>query len=253
MYPKILIIIPCYNEAERLEKQAFIDFVKCEPDFHFLFVNDGSKDQTEKIILDLESENLNFFAHSLSSNKGKAEAIRSGVNFASGNNLEFDFIGYIDADLAVPLSELILLRKQIIENHKLKFLMGVRLARLGANIQRNNTRHYMGRVFATVVSTMLHEPTYDTQCGAKLIHRDIARQLFADSFTSRWFFDVELIFRIKKYFPELLKNNQVLEVPLNVWIEKGDSRLKMIDFLKAPVELLSIKSRYSKSKSREQE
>lgn len=250
---KILIIVPCFNEEKRLDTSSFKDFTNQNADFEFLFVDDGSKDGTKELLETICSseERLNYLI--LDQNKGKAEAIRSGVNHCIGKKIDFDFIGYIDADLSVPLEELLFLRKHILEGKDLKFLMGIRLARLGAHIERNRIRHYMGRVFATVVSLMLHEATYDTQCGAKLIHKDLARQLFGDPFKSRWFFDVELIFRIKKYHPKVLENDQALEVPLRTWKEVGDSRLKPIDFIKAPIELLSIKSKYSSSKSKRKE
>lgn len=253
MSPKLTIIVPCYNEFNRLDSDAFINFSKAEPDFKFLFVDDGSSDQTSSKLKELCSKGENLDCLILEINKGKAEAIRSGVNYIIGQKKDYDYIGYIDADLAVPLNELRYLRTQLIEKPELRFMMGIRLARLGAQIDRKPIRHYLGRVFATVVSLMLGEQTYDTQCGAKFIHKSIARQLFADGFKSKWFFDVELIFRLKIHFPEVLKENQALEVPLNEWKEVGNSRLKFIDFLKAPVELLSIKSKYSrvsKSKSK---
>lgn len=249
MKQKIIVIIPCFNEAKRLDQHSFVQFALDNESFEFLFVDDGSSDNTKDILNELERKSERLHSLILNENKGKAEAIRSGVHYALGENWSFDYIAYIDADLAVPLSELNHIEKVLTEKPDLKYIMGIRLARLGAHIERSNVRHYLGRVFATIVSFLLREPTYDTQCGAKFIHKDIVRQLFADKFKSRWFFDVEILFRIKQDFPELLRKNQVAEIPLNRWKEVGDSRLKWIDFLKAPIELLSIKSKYSKSKS----
>tara|TARA_B100000795_G_scaffold10806_1_gene7565 strand:+ start:91 stop:318 length:228 start_codon:yes stop_codon:yes gene_type:complete len=63
---------------------------------------------------------------------------------------------------------------------------------------------------------------YDTQCGCKVLARKLSIQVFADSFISRWLFDVELFFRIK----HLYGNINCIEVPFNKWIDSGDSKVK---------------------------
>ena len=47
---KVVIINPCYNEADRLDVNKFIDYLSQNTHPHFLFVDDGSTDNTSRII-----------------------------------------------------------------------------------------------------------------------------------------------------------------------------------------------------------
>src|SRR5438552_15827250 len=97
-----IVVIPCYNEAQRLPTVKFQDFVRNEPSVKFIFVNDGSTDATQRVL-----EALRDFAPErfqicdLSKNVGKAEAVRKGVLLAFQSSP--DYVGYWDADLATPL------------------------------------------------------------------------------------------------------------------------------------------------------
>lgn len=242
---KVLIVIPCYNEQFRLKVESFLQFTNNNSNIHFLFVDDGSKDLTAKILKDLchKIKNADFLV--LNKNVGKGEAIRSGILAYESNLKNYDFIGYIDADLSVPLKEINNFLLTIQKNKNIKFILGARIARLGANINRNTSRHYLGRIFATVVSFILKEPVYDSQCGAKLIHYSIAIELFKDKFISKWFFDVELLIRGKVIFPNY--NDMIYEHPLTNWTEVPGSKLKFKNFLYAPFELFKIWNNYHKS------
>jgi hypothetical protein len=179
----------------------------------------------------------------LKSNSGKAEAVRCGINYILKNN-KAPLVGYWDADLSTPLSEIPQFIHFLTEHQEILFLMGSRIKRLGANIKRSEIRHYFGRMFATAVSIILKLPVYDTQCGAKLIRREIAEKIFCEQFISRWLFDVELIARLIAKFGHIKVIGFIYEFPLNVWTDKGKSKLKGIDFLRAPYELMLINYKY---------
>ena len=130
----------------------------------------------------------------LAANQGKAEAVRQGMLAALGRRC--DILGYVDADLATPPDELVRL-VHIARDGKHDILMGSRVQLLGRAIKRNNTRHYIGRIFATCASLSLGLPVYDTQCGAKLFRpTEALAAALALPFTSRWAFDVELLGRL---------------------------------------------------------
>jgi len=235
-----LIIISCYNEAIRLPQQAFVDFIDQNPNIHFLFVNDGSTDDTAELIESLCERSPQFNFYHCDKNQGKAAAIREGV-LQIKDPFQYEYVGYFDADLATPLSEVPYFLSEIEKrNPKPLFVMGSRLARMGAVIERKAHRHYLGRVFATFVSWVLGLPVYDTQCGAKLIHTSIVFKLFEKPLITKWLFDVELLARMKRSIGKKKMFETVLEIPLNEWREIEGSKLKLTDFLKAPWELFKI-------------
>lgn len=239
---KICMVVPCYNEAQRLKVDAFRDFLREQDDIDFCFVNDGSTDNTSEVLrhaVECVPERLLMVDNA--DNRGKAEAVRCGMLHVTSLG-RYDMIGFLDADLATPLEEIRLLSDMMVRRPELHVTMGARLKRLGANVQRKAYRHYMGRVFATAVSLLFRMPVYDSQCGAKLFRAALVPELFREPFSSRWLFDVEILLRLRKLYPDY--ENVVCEVPLYVWIEQGDSRIRLSHLLKMPGELLQIYRRY---------
>ena len=240
---KVCLIIPCHNEARRLDRTAFEELIRSTRYVELMMVDDGSVDGTADIGRELEAtfpDRLHCL--SLPSNQGKAEAVRAGVQAALALN-RFDVVGFCDADLATPLSEMVRLT-EVLDERDADMVFGCRLLRLGADIHRSKARHYLGRVFATVVSSMLDLPVYDTQCGAKVFRAPIACELFAAEFSSRWLFDVELLARYLHSYGRESALSKVIEAPLNVWIDHPGSKLALRDFLIAPFELWRIRRRY---------
>lgn len=239
---RVCVIIPCYNEEFRIPLDKFKDFTDHSPVFDFCFVNDGSNDRTGAVLDEFVRNNPDrFYFFDQQPNQGKAEAVRNGINYILKKE-KYSYVGFLDADLATPLEELPELWKIAEERGKVRMVMGARLKRLGANVQRKNMRHYMGRVFATVVSVLFHLPVYDSQCGAKLIEASLASRIFNELFCSQWLFDVELILRVRRIYPDY--THIVFEYPLNEWIEKGGSKIRFSHLLRMPGELLKIYRHY---------
>jgi hypothetical protein len=96
-----------------------------------------------------------------------------------------------------------------------------------------------------MISEILKIPVYDTQCGAKLVGRDYIELLYRAPFYSRWFFDVEMILRLRASSVEMSK--QLIETPLRQWEEKGGSHLSFLDGISIPFKLLELKRKYKSS------
>ena len=177
-----LIAIPCYNEAKRLPVASYIDFISSREDIGFLFVNDGSKDNTIEILNEIVSKSRNSHVLDLKKNGGKAEAVRQGLIYGF-EHFNPKYIGFWDADLATPLNEIAHFCK-LFTDYEFNMVTGLRLMRLGAKVKRSQKRHYLGRIFASFASLLLKLPVYDTQCGAKMYEAKLVPILFKDPFIS---------------------------------------------------------------------
>jgi dolichyl-phosphate beta-glucosyltransferase len=231
-----IIVIPCYNEAQRLQVHKFQEFVGAGHPQRFLFVNDGSTDSTLTVLKTFHGDDPQHYdICDLLRNIGKAEAVRTGVLLAFDAGP--DYIGYWDADLATPLEAIPAFCTLLDSRPGLEMVFGARVRLLGRTIERSALRHYLGRVFATAASVVLGLGIYDTQCGAKLFRASAAmRSLFQEPFLTRWLFDVELLARlIQARRGTLLPRAEdiIYEFPLHEWQDVAGSKVKARDFVQA--------------------
>lgn len=243
MTTPVCIIIPCYNEAERLPANAFLAYQQTHPDVSFCFVNDGSRDRTADVLAQLQRQNpVQIDVLNLTQNQGKAGAVRAGMLHAVQQG--HTYLGYFDADLATPLAAIDDLRLVLDKHPDCVFVMGSRIKHLGVTIKRDAFRHYTGRVIATIISLILRLPTYDTQCGAKLLRHNVVGIVFRDAFISPWLFDVELLARLIGHFGRPNLPGKLLESPLQEWIEQDDSRISPTYMFRMWTELYRIYRTY---------
>ncbi|MCP5103372.1 MAG: glycosyltransferase [bacterium] len=246
---KTAILVPCYNEAERLDTGAFERFMVTREDISFFFVDDGSTDNTCQILNDFADRFPRAGVIHLEQNQGKAEALRLGAHKLFEEE-KFRYMGFWDADLATPLGEIPVFLQIFGHNPSLHCVMGARIRRLGADIDRSFSRHFLGRIFATAASLILRLPVYDTQCGAKLFTYEVAAEIFKEKFISRWYFDIELLFRIKQRSGVGGNDPAIFELPLRKWHDAPGSKIKLKDFLIVPFELYKIYRKYRKKEKK---
>jgi dolichyl-phosphate beta-glucosyltransferase len=246
MPDQTVIVVPCYNESARLpaaELESFLD--ADQRNSVFVFVDDGSRDQTSALLERIrKGREDRVVVLQLATNRGKAEAVRHGMNYAFHQGCSY--AGFWDADLATPLAAIAPF-VDLLESHaELDMVFGARVKLLGRHVERRASRHYVGRVFATAVSLILGLPIYDTQCGAKIFRcTPHMRSVFAEPFLSRWIFDVEIIAR----YIALLNSpeeaaRRIYEFPLDTWTDVKGSKLKARDFARAAYDLFRIRRKY---------
>lgn len=235
MSQTIALIIPCYDEAQRLDWPAFDAAL---PDLYQLFVDDGSSDGTAAEIGRHLRKGRELLP--LPRNGGKAEAVRAGMLHLQRQPFfrQLAWVGFWDADLATPLTEVpgFLDWAERLQPPP-EALFGSRVLRLGGKIERRWWRHYLGRLFATAAKLSLGVESYDSQCGAKLFRPALLEKAFSRPFSSPWFFDLELLLRLRGCALE--------EYPLRRWRDVPGSKVRLGRMLfLVPLELWRLRRAY---------
>jgi dolichyl-phosphate beta-glucosyltransferase len=245
--PLCLIVVPCFNEGSRLQVTRFTDFLARVEGINFLFVNDGSRDNTLAVLQTIRSgreDRIQILDQQ--ENAGKAEAVRAGLLKAieQGNGT---YVGFWDADLSTPLEVIPDFLALLNGSDRLQMVFGSRVRLLGRDVARKASRHYLGRVFASFASMTLGLPIYDTQCGAKLFRvTPELGSILKETFLSRWVFDVEILARYIALYQGSVSylRDSIYEFPLPRWYDVAGSKVRPGDFFKAAIDLLRIYRTY---------
>jgi glycosyltransferase involved in cell wall biosynthesis len=234
---KTYVIVPCYNEELRIDTDYWNSLTK-SLEFNWVFVNDGSTDQTKSKLEKIS--NINVL--NLEVNSGKAEAIRAGINYAISRNKDDDLVAcYIDSDSAFQVVDI----KRIFEifqnktsSGEIESVWASRVALAGRNITRSTTRHHLARIIITIIGFVDKNIPYDPQTGFKIFYLNSKlKQIFAEKFKTRWFFDIEILRRWEKLTGSRI---EIWEEPVNYWYEVGGSKVNKKQYIRIFKELLHI-------------
>jgi dolichyl-phosphate beta-glucosyltransferase len=235
----ISIVVPCFNEADRLDVDEVVDAINRNAGWKFLFVNDGSTDQTQSVLRSLQAQcGQRVEVLTLDENRGKGEAVRLGMKRSLGGGAEI--IAYADADTSTPFCEMERLIARLQEDGDVNAVLGSRVRLLGTDVKRKPWRHVVGRIYGTLASLVLMVPVYDTQCGAKVFRRTPALiDALSDPFQERWAFDVELLSRLARR-GDAPAWARIVEEPLQTWHARPGSKLSLGSAFRAVLGLLRI-------------
>lgn len=233
MSARILVVIPAYNEAARLpillaDIRAYLESPTAAGrsfEVHFSIVDDGSRPEdfaaTGRLVAEhglQDSIDILRFER----NRGKGAAIRAG--FERGLAGSFDYLGFMDADSSVPVSELHRLLVYLTATGPalgLAGAIGSRVRMLGREVARSPVRHSIGRVFATFVAIYFRCPVYDTQCGLKVFERHVLQRYLHIPSDERWVWDTQLLLAMVR------GGERIHEVPID-WTDIGHSKLSLL-------------------------
>ena len=228
--PFLSIIIPAFNEAERLpETLRKINTYLSRQDFptEIIVFENGSTDVTYTIANDMQGEICNLIV--LHENRrGKGWAVRQGMFKARG---EYRFI--CDADLSMPIDEIANFMPPV--ELSAPIAIGSREAPGAVRYYEPEYRHIIGRVFNWFVRILLLPGINDTQCGFKLFREDAVNAIFPRLTISVWTFDVEALFIAQKF------GFKIVEIPIN-WYHHPHSTVKVLrDSIRMGIDLLKIR------------
>ena len=235
--PYLSIIIPAFNEAERLPEtlKQIVAFIKAQSFItELIVVDNASSDATKEIVMEFCSR-YPFLKYLHQAIRGKGAAVRTGILAAQG-----DYLLICDADLAVPIEEVGKFLSPEVKDFDI--VIGSREAMGAMRYNEPFYRHLMGRVFNLIIRVLLLPGLYDTQCGFKCFRRDVARELFSAGRINGWSFDVEVLYMAR------LKGYRIAEVPVN-WYYGDKSKVSPVrDTWLMLKEVLEIRKAWKKSR-----
>ncbi len=194
MKPDLSIIIPAFNESERIGNsiQEILNYIKRENlNAELIVVDDGSKDNTYQTAKNASAEfsDLQTKVIRYEKNQGKGFAVKTGLWEAQGEISVFS-----DADLSTPIEELTKLVKPI-QDGEFDLTFGSRaLDRNLIGTHQSWRREQSGKVFNLIVRNLTGLPFCDTQCGFKAFNMRKFRPLLNTMRINRFGFDVEFLF-----------------------------------------------------------
>jgi dolichyl-phosphate beta-glucosyltransferase len=212
--PRLSLVVPAYNEAERLrESIPRLLEVMNRDETEVIIVDDGSTDGTAEVA----SQHLAGLPRSsvitLPHNSGKGAAVRAGVVKARG-----EIIAYMDADMATEPRDLALLIDALRDN---PLAIGSRALESSVVEEKSGLRRIMTRTFGVVVSSAVDLPLRDTQCGFKAFHGSVAKLLFHGAQVDSFAFDIEVLDRASRLGLE------TAEVPVR-WQQMAGSKVRVV-------------------------
>ncbi len=187
------IILPVYNEEDNLERVetellSFIEIANKET--AILFVNDGSKDNSQQLIEDICSRNEAFHFINFKENKGLSAAIKAGFDY-----VDTPLVGYIDSDLQTTPQDFNLLLDKIGDYD---LVTGVR-----SNRKDSFVKNMSSTIANGIRRAFTHDGMDDTGCPLKVIKTEYAKK-------------IPMFNGLHRFLPAmiLLQNRKIIQVPI---------------------------------------
>ena len=229
---RLSVVIPAFEEAARigLTLDRVRGYLRDQPfDSEVLVVVDGGRDGTLALVGSLVGDWPALQVLDNGVNRGKGYSVRRGMLAARGRYLLFS-----DADLSTPIAEVERLIAALEAGGDVA--IGSRaLPDSAVRVQQTWWRQAMGRMVNYIVRVVAIPDVRDTQCGFKCFRREAAHRVFTCQRSSRFAFDVELLWIARKL------GYRVVEVPVT-WVNDPSSRVRpVLDSLRMLLDLVRLR------------
>ena len=207
------IVMPAHNEEQRIDRTLRAYRAACGDDVRFLVALDSCTDRTPAIV------------HAHAEEDPRVVAIeypklgKGGVIAETFRRSDAELVGFVDADCATPPREL--LRLADAACHVDGAIASRRHAASMLPARRPLAREITSAGFAGTVRVLMRLPYLDTQCGAKVLRREVVRDVLPHLASRDLLFDVDLLAAANE------RGWRVVEIP-TVWIDQAGSRVRAV-------------------------
>jgi dolichyl-phosphate beta-glucosyltransferase len=222
--PELSVVIPAYNEAQRLPPT--LEKIRRHLDgtsYELVVVDDGSADDTAR-----RAEAAGARVVRNEGNRGKGYSVRRGMLLARGARRLMT-----DADLSTPIEDLGRLRAKMDEGYDV-VIASRALPASNVEVRQPWYRENMGRLFNLCVRAVALPGLADTQCGFKLFSARAAEEAFGAAQLDGFSFDVEALFVARR------RGFRIAEVPVT-WRNDEGTRVNAIKGMVAFLDLARIR------------
>ncbi|MBO8181816.1 MAG: glycosyltransferase family 2 protein [Archaeoglobus sp.] len=220
-YPKIAVVLPAYNEAERIERaveevRKELSSYYAENEFEIIIAEDGSTDGTDKIAAELAEKYANVRHLHSGERLGKGRAIAQAFM-----NSNAEILVFMDVDLSTDLKHLKELIQAVEEGYD--FATGSRLM-AESETDRPLKRDFASKAYNFLVRLFLGSRLHDHQCGFKAFRREALFEIVDKARDTHWFWDTEILVLAQR------EGYRVKEIPVK-WEGKGETKVRARDSL----------------------
>jgi dolichyl-phosphate beta-glucosyltransferase len=228
------IIVPAFNEEKIISENInkYNNYLKAQDySYEIIIINDGSRDQTKKIIQKICENNKNIKFINLDKNYGKGYAVKKGMLLAKGNYRLF-----LDTDNSTSINHIEKALPLIQKNEDI--IIG---SRNPCDTKKANIISYqsfwkiiLGKTGNLLIRGLFKIKIHDTQCGFKIFSKEATEKIFPKLKINRWLFDLEALILAQKY------NYRINIIPVE-WINSKESKVGLKGYFISLSELIKIK------------
>jgi glycosyltransferase involved in cell wall biosynthesis len=239
---KISIIMPAYNEADRIVeslKETMKTFDDFKADYEIIVVDDGSTDQTyektKKFVQEIS--NSKIIVKRNRANFGKGRALYKGFRYATG-----DFIIFLDADMDLHPGQIDTFF-DLMELTDSDIVIGSK-RHPNSKLFYPKDRRILSAGYFFLVKMLFGLPINDTQTGLKLFKANVLKTVFKTFISREFAFDLELLVTAHRF------GFKIAEAPVCINSQRGYNRIGIGTVYKMTIDTLGIYARFLRNRTK---